>query len=527
MDLSVNDVCTSPQTFVTLYDQPPLQTGDLLYKNTGGTSVWLFSELQAYFVGTPTFIYVERNGAVATIKEQSITGYAVVDSTTTCPSPTPSPSITNSPSVTPSISITPTRTPSISISPTTSISITPTRTPSPSTSDALNSLSLDMANNSYDACHNPESFIVVYDQPPLQTGDYLYKSSAGTSKYTYAELQVNLAGSPYPLYLSNGSSVYEVNQDGSGDAIIASIAACVSATPPASVTPSNTPSISITKTPSATPPPSVTPTRTPSISVSKTPSISITPTRTPSPSTSDGLNSLFLDMANNSYDACHNPESFVVVYDQPPLQNGDYLYKSSAASAKYTYAELQSQLAGSPYPLYLSDGSTYYEVNQDGSGDAVIASNSSCVPVTPPASVTRTPSTTPPVSPSNTPPASATPSVTPSKSFVTPSTSSTPPASVTPTKSVSTTPPNSPVYCPSQTLGYATSTGTYADACQDFDAGGATKYLDASFTLATYIYRYSDCTGTAPTGYYSDGTDWRYWDNGTASFTTGGDCGTY
>lgn len=77
--------------------------------------------------------------------------------------------------------------------------------------------------------------------------------------------------------------------------------------------------------------------------------------------------------------------------------------------------------------------------------------------------------------------------------------------------------------CPTYILGDANTTGQ--DACNDFYAGGTLRHLNGDFLSATVIYANSSCTGTAPIGYYSDGTFWRYW-NGS-SFTTSDLCIIY
>jgi hypothetical protein len=85
------------------------------------------------------------------------------------------------------------------------------------------------------------------------------------------------------------------------------------------------------------------------------------------------------------------------------------------------------------------------------------------------------------------------------------------------------TPTTAAASCTSETLGYSTETST--DACNDFTLDGAVRYMDAEFLSATIIYRFVNCTGNAPLGYYSDGSLWRYWTGST--FTTNGICPAY
>ena len=97
------------------------------------------------------------------------------------------------------------------------------------------------------------------------------------------------------------------------------------------------------------------------------------------------------------------------------------------------------------------------------------------------------------------------------------------PATNTPTPQPVTSTPTPVPGVPSETLGDG---ATNTDACNDFTAGtGTVRYLDDFFPFATVIYRFSNGTGNAATGYYSDGGVWRYW-NGSA-FTSNGSCEVY
>ena len=97
------------------------------------------------------------------------------------------------------------------------------------------------------------------------------------------------------------------------------------------------------------------------------------------------------------------------------------------------------------------------------------------------------------------------------------------PNTSTPTPVPATATPTPQPSIPNETLGDG---ATNTDACNDFVSGtGTVRYLDDFFPFATVIYRFSNGTGNAPAGYYSDGGVWRYW-NGSA-FTSNGDCGVY
>jgi hypothetical protein len=97
------------------------------------------------------------------------------------------------------------------------------------------------------------------------------------------------------------------------------------------------------------------------------------------------------------------------------------------------------------------------------------------------------------------------------------------PNTSTPTPVPATATPTPVPGVPSETLGDG---ATNTDACNDFVSGtGTVRYLDDFFPFATVIYRFSDGTGNAAAGYYSDGGVWRYW-NGSA-FTSNGDCAVY
>lgn len=67
---------------------------------------------------------------------------------------------------------------------------------------------------------------------------------------------------------------------------------------------------------------------------------------------------------------------------------------------------------------------------------------------------------------------------------------------------------------------------TFDEACTESIANPGEYYTNRlPFTSATNIYTDRDLTTLADPGYYSDGSDWRYW-NGL-EFTTSGDCGIY
>ena len=93
----------------------------------------------------------------------------------------------------------------------------------------------------------------------------------------------------------------------------------------------------------------------------------------------------------------------------------------------------------------------------------------------------------------------------------------------TPTPDCSFTVTGTPT-CETVQLGFATS--TFADACGDFYTGPS-SYGANNTTLfnSTELYTDGTCGVYASVGYYSNGTDWRYWTG--SSFTTQGSCGIY
>lgn len=117
--------------------------------------------------------------------------------------------------------------------------------------------------------------------------------------------------------------------------------------------------------------------------------------------------------------------------------------------------------------------------------------------------------------------ATPTPTVT-----ATPTPTPTATATPTPTATATPTPTSTPTpTCIATDLGYSGTTGTYADACDDYETDSSFFYLDGSFSTANNIYSAIGCSTAASEGYYSDGETWRYWDG--SSFTTDGDCGIY
>lgn len=62
------------------------------------------------------------------------------------------------------------------------------------------------------------------------------------------------------------------------------------------------------------------------------------------------------------------------------------------------------------------------------------------------------------------------------------------------------------------------------NSCQDFAFNPETFYVPSGQTFGTtsVIYTNSNGSGSPPSGYYSDGNDWRFWNGG--SFTSTGSC---
>lgn len=204
------------------------------------------------------------------------------------------------PSITPSVSRTPSRTPSRSISPTPSRTPSLTRTPSRTPSNTPVAIYINIDNDSQDNTIDNVTVdgVNVWGATPAfpyYPGDSGIVRSPKVSG-TYA-VNVYLGGSGYAKYArltdSNGTihcvnvgagvsyftftSVY-VSDSQPLYLVLYTSGSCPSPTPSTSVTPTKTPSLSISRT--------VTPTKTPSRSISSSPgtSVSITPTKTPSKS---------------------------------------------------------------------------------------------------------------------------------------------------------------------------------------------------------------------------------------------------
>jgi hypothetical protein len=288
-----------------------------------------------------------------------------------------------------------------------------------------------------------------------------------------------------------------------------------------SLTPTVTPSITVspsltpTVTPSITVSPSLTPSRTPSITVSATPSVtpSITVSRTPSvtPSSSPpALQILQLQYGGTAEIACSGVTETYFCLDNVNLCLATTVYDSDGAAC----------LGTQPTALYISDGSGNVRF---WNGIAFTTSCTACVPaspsptptksatptVTPSISVSSTPSVTPSITVSRTPTAtpsisiSATPSVTPSISI-----SLTP--SVTPTISISLTPSVTPSSSPPLTgdivtLNFGANKGA---ACSEFSSTDYYCLVDSSGICGATALLSSDgvsCFGYAPAQSVSEG----------------------
>ena len=381
-----------------------------------------------------------------------------------CPSPSPSPSCT--PSTTPSISITPTKTctPTVTPSITRTPSITPTRTPTPSPSAQICSLTLyfdvtaSPSPGGWDdptlACAGTGTPLTVYFSP-FQGGicpvDFEEAYLNGKSIYTDSALTTVLQG---------GDKWFKDSQFGSGnymnvgnDGFIAQFSPCPG------VSPSPTPTISVTRTPTVTPSKTCTPTVTPSITLtpSVTPSItltpSVTPTRTPSitPSPVPCSLTLYFDVTaspspggwNDSTLACAGTGTPLTVYFSGSVCPTSFYEVFTNGKAIYTNSALTTVLVGGD--KWFKDASlgtgNYMSVGNDGfiaqfspcpgatplptptPTISVTPSKSPSVTITPSISTTVTPTLTPTVTPSNT--IAVSPSITPSVT-ITPSLTPTP-----------------------------------------------------------------------------------------------------
>ena len=233
-------------------------------------------------------------------------------------------------------------------------------------------------------------------------------------------------------------------------------------------------------------------TPTPSPTATQTPTPTPTSTPTPTITAVGGRTSLGKPHGSSNYIQCGNTTSIAIYTDGVTFANiavGTIIY-SDAQGTSFDGADRWWGVASTN-----GDAATrVLRINSLG----VVMSNGidECVS-TPTPTITATPTPTPTATATPTPTATNTP---------------TPTSTPTPT-------------CITTSLGYSGTTGTYADACDDYESDPSNFYLDGSFSTADNIYSAAGCTTAADEGYYSDGETWRYW-NGS-EFTLDGDCGTY
>ena len=294
----------------------------------------------------------------------------------------------------PTPSATPTRTPSISFSRTPSVTLITSPTPSTSTPsyylfDILTQTTFD---TNIEACDTliPTDGTVYLSTPMPIVGNFVYTNSSLTNYFQ---------GDDYWYYIYSGVKyAVQILSDG----MILDVYTCQS------VTPSVTPTISVSKTPSLSlsPGASRTPSVTPSISFSRTPSrtpslsISRTPTRTPS--TSSIVSYQYGIVTTVTYGtnigACETseiPNSNIYLSTSTPLVD-NYVYTNNTLTNYYQ---------GDGRWYFIRNGGSYaIQILSSGMINGVLDCNNIPTPTrTPSISISRTPSRTPSLSISRTP----------------------------------------------------------------------------------------------------------------------------
>jgi len=368
----------------------------------------------------------------------------------------------------PTPSATPTRTPSISFSRTPSVTLITSPTPSTSTPsyylfDILTQTTFD---TNIEACDTliPTDGTVYLSTPMPIVGNFVYTNSSLTNYFQ---------GDDYWYYIYSGVKyAVQILSDG----MILDVYTCQS------VTPSVTPTISVSKTPSLSlsPGASRTPSVTPSISFSRTPSrtpslsISRTPTRTPS--TSSIVSYQYGIVTTVTYGtnigACETseiPNSNIYLSTSTPLVD-NYVYTNNTLTNYYQ---------GDGRWYFIRNGGSYaIQILSSGMINGVLDCNNIPTPTrTPSISISRTPSRTPSIS-----------------------------ISRTPTRTPSTSSIVSYQYGIVTTVTYGTNIG----ACETSEIPNSNIYLSTSTPLVdNYVY-----TNNTLTNYYQGDGRWYFIRNG-------------
>ena len=478
-------------------------------------------------------------------------------STCVCATPTPTPTNTNTPTPTPTDTNTPTPTPTTTpAGPTDTPTPTPTDTPTPTPTPSCDCITVDVLNTQLTS----GGLDLYYILNQCGTGatainlNTIFGNEQGGSTY-FAFCNTGTQSTMFKYGPTGNSFVGEpgmnVNSNGTICTVNGDCLPVMPATP--TPTPTNTPA-GPTDTPTPTPTDTNTPTPTPTTTPAG-PTDTPTPTPTPAP------------LGCYTYSVENNDQTFSVTigYNDCDGNGQSFILPADTATPDFC-AEQGSVLRQS--------GTFNYTVYEEATTCTVVppTPTSTPTPTNTPAGPTDTPTPTPTPVPEgcleysifanagvlfsvsyidcdgnpdsinvdsgDEYPICSTvyPTVTAGNGtitltgldncFPTPTPTSTPtpvPNTSTPTPVPATATPTPVPGVPSETLGDG---ATNTDACNDFVSGtGTVRYLDDFFPFATVIYRFSDGTGTAAAGYYSDGGVWRYW-NGSA-FTSNGDCGVY
>lgn len=289
----LHDACHSSDSPVLNINTNSLLEKEYLYK-ANGIDFWSWSELldlSSNFANETTlYIYYPVEDIRLTLKQDILTGNTIIVNTTTlCPTPTPTitPSQTHTstptqtPTNTPTPSITTSQTPTPSISESPTPTITNTVTPTPSSTDILDGTYYYLSDDAYQLCHNNTiiKFVVYDDNNIVDINDMLPKNSGATENYSLEDLNNILGLSDITIFYIRPVGIenewYRVRtiQEVGGDVIVTDINDCVTPTP--------TPTSTITATPTQTNTETPTPTRT--NTPSQTPTNTVTSTQTPTP----------------------------------------------------------------------------------------------------------------------------------------------------------------------------------------------------------------------------------------------------
>lgn len=387
---------------ISLFDiDNSIQTGSFLYKNTTGSSRWLFSELrtQLSVPSSVTRIYMRQSttGQIYSIIPGTA-GFALVESEIiACPS-------------------------------------------------------MKIAASEYDLCHSNIATEIQVNTLNLNVQQYIYKQD-GVTPWSWSEILAidESFNNLFTVYLKSpaSNSYLVVKEDiANGSAVITQInTICPTQTPTPTRTPTQTPTNTRTSTPTTTTTQTGTSTQTPTYTATSTNTPSTSPTSTPTPS--NPLDGKYYYLSVDSYDLCHNnPSQLILVYDQTQeLTVNDFLYQSSDGTDYYTDTEIAGFLdleSVTVVYLRLVNGSTVYEVSFDQSGQAYVTNISVCVTPTP--TPTQTPTETPTSTPTNTLTNTSTNTETP-----TPTPTNTETQTPTPTPTNSVTPTETPTNTPTTT----------------------------------------------------------------------------